>query len=132
MSYLHEMVHSFERKYLNEDLYPVKPSTVNYVLTVLSTYNFTLDKSIKHDNPMRNYEGEVHIQVIDEGSHVETDAEFRNFVEDVIVPLSDDLDAITDKTGSPITYSFGVNNQNQVTAGIDIRLTNKRDTIEIE
>ena len=91
---------------------------VNELIDILAQYDFILDPAFP-TNPGKTWMGAVHLQVINETSHVPQD-DFVALKDNVPRAMLDAIHDLEDRSNCPITWSFGVNESGQVTAGLDI------------
>ena len=91
-------------------------SVVTELLHILSVYGFELDKRFKV-NPGKTWMGNAHVQVINPESYVYDTSELREFVPRAMI---DKIHALEQETDCPITWNFGVDDNYQVTGGLDI------------
>ena len=109
------VIHS-TRESLSEKLIDPPEEVLDELLAILSKHGFELDTSIKHENPSKNYSGGYHIQVINNNLTYRDADQWR----DVLTPLIDEIHEFEERVNCPITWNFGPNDSNIVTAGLDI------------
>lgn len=91
---------------------------VDSLIDILDQYGFILDPAYK-TNPGKTWMGAVHLQVINETSHVPQN-DFVALKDNVPRAMLDAIHELEEGSNCPITWSFGVNKDGQVTAGLDI------------
>ena len=108
---------------LNEKLVEAPQEVTDELLQILNDYGFILDVSIQHANPYKNHWGEWHIQVINPDSYINFDQDdireqLRSFIPKEMIDRIHQLDT---ENNTPITWNFGINKENKVTGGLDVR-----------
>lgn len=106
---------------------------VDELLEILGRYGFVLDSRFS-DNPGRTLiMGDIHLQVINPDSFIDTSSPnnisnlLREYVSrDMIIEIHD----LEKRSNCPITWNFGVDDNQQVTGGLDIMKKYVDDTIE--
>lgn len=90
---------------------------VDELISLLNDYGFVLDPEFRV-NPGKTWMGHTHIQVINLNSHVDESADnLRDYVPRSMI---DSIHQLEDSFNCPITWSFGANDNGQVTGGLDI------------
>lgn len=119
-SYLSELTSSTKAKgqTVEAALVETPQEVVDSLIRILDQYEFTLDPAFE-TNPGKTWMGAVHLQVINETSHVPA-GDFTALRDNVPKALIDAIHDLEDSSNCPITWSFGVNKNGQVTAGLDI------------
>ena len=119
-SYLSELTSSTKTKgqTVEAALVETPQEVVDSLIRILDQYGFTLDPAFE-TNPGKTWMGAVHLQVINETSHVPA-GDFAALRDNVPKALIDAIHDLEDSSNCPITWSFGVNKNGQVTAGLDI------------
>ena len=95
---------------------------VDELLSILEGYGFVLDERFKV-NPGKTWFGNIHIQVVNHDSYVYTEddedvrSQLRRYVPSSMI---DEIHALEKRTDCPITWNFGVDDNCEVTGGLDI------------
>ena len=109
---------------LTEKLVDAPQDVLDELLGILGKYGFILDDSIEYENPSRSLIfGDVHIQVINPDSYIDTSDEInvQEQLKDYIPQdLIDEIHELDQRSNCPITWNFGPNKDGQVTGGLDI------------
>lgn len=119
-SYLSELTSSTKAKGqpVKAALVETPKDVVDSLIDILDQYGFILDPAYK-TNPGKTWMGAVHLQVINETSHVPQN-DFVALKDNVPRAMLDAIHELEESSNCPITWSFGVNKDGQVTAGLDI------------
>lgn len=111
------------RRRLKEEFVQVSDEDIETFLNKIEKSGFELDKSIRHQNPIHGMFGSLHFQIINPvdfvGNTEQTFDEmlFREVARDCVKCI----EVFENECGYSCTWSFGVNEDGFVTAGVDVR-----------
>lgn len=120
---------------LNEKLVDAPQDVIDELLNILNKYGFVLDDSINHENPIKTFMGDIHIQVINPDSYIDTtidDSMIEQLQKYATKQLLNEIHDLEKASDCPITWSFGVNSDDKVTAGLDVMKQYVPDENELE
>ena len=108
---------------LEEELVDAPQEVIDELLEILENHGFILDNTFEENPGKTMIMGDVHIQVINPDSFIEDSDEID--VQDelskyVTQDLIDEIHELDQESNCPITWNFGINNDGQVTGGLDI------------
>lgn len=108
---------------LEEELVDAPQEVIDELLEILENHGFILDNTFEENPGKTMIMGDVHIQVINPDSFIEDSDEIN--VQDelskyVTQDLIDEIHELDQESNCPITWNFGINNDGQVTGGLDI------------
>lgn len=108
---------------LEEKLVDAPQEVIDELLEILESYGFILDSTFEENPAKTMIMGDVHIQVINPDSFIEDSGEIdvqSELSKYVTQDLIDEIHELDQESNCPITWNFGINNDGQVTGGLDI------------
>lgn len=120
------------KRYIKSTTKAIKASIVDApqgvtdeLIQILGEYGFVLDESFPV-NPGKTWMGRTHLQVINHDSYVEDYEVLRQSISNEMIYRIDELST---RTNCPITWSFGIDANGQITGGLDIDKQYVDDTV---
>lgn len=120
------------KRYIKSTTKAVKASLIDApqevtdeLIQILGEYGFILDPAFSA-NPGKTWMGRTHLQVINPDSYVEDYEVLRQSISNEMIYRIDELST---RTNCPITWSFGVDANGQITGGLDIDKQYVDDTV---
>lgn len=108
---------------LNEEIEQSKEAIIEEINNLVLNSGFELDSNIRHENPSVGFNGSsMHWQVVRKDYEF-TSADGQDGLRELADPLVQSLDAFENKHGNDfaVTWNFGVDRENHVTCGFDVR-----------
>lgn len=112
---------------VSASLVEVPQDVIDELLSILDHYGFTLDTTFEV-NPGKTWMGDPHIQVVNLDSS--SDGSMQSIRQYVTRDLVDEIHELSGRSNCPITWSFGVNEDGQVTGGLTIDKKYVPDDVE--